>query len=145
MLSVGAICLVLEPRIALVLFLLLLLAAAAPIVMGWIAILPEEREPFAGPDEFPRKKPRDAFAIFLLVNISLSVLMRIPVLDGGKCAHGHYDLVRLRSGTCRGLFRSACQPYPPAIAHWRSAGTSLVAGRAVASGGDYGKPVNGFS
>lgn len=82
MLIAGATLLTLEPRLALVLFLLLLLAAAAPILVGWMAILPAEREPFARPDELPRKKPRDAFAIFLLVNISLSVLLRIPALDG---------------------------------------------------------------
>src|SRR4029077_18583702 len=69
---------VLEPRVALVLFLLLLAAAAAPIVLGWLALLPSESEPFALPDESRRKNPRDPFAIFLLANISVGLLLRIP-------------------------------------------------------------------
>jgi hypothetical protein len=71
-----------DPRLALVLFFLLLLAAAAPIVVGWLALLPSEREPFAVPGEARVKKPRDAFAIFLLVNISLSLVLRVPGFDG---------------------------------------------------------------
>ena len=50
-----AIVAVLEPRLALLLFLLLLLAAAAPIVVGWLSLLPAEREPFAVPGA---KEPR---------------------------------------------------------------------------------------
>jgi hypothetical protein len=68
----------LDARVALVLFVLLLVAAAAPIVLGWLALLPSEREPFALASS---KKPRDPFAIFLLVNISISLLLRIPGLD----------------------------------------------------------------
>lgn len=71
-----------DPRLALVLFVLLLLAAAAPIVLGWLALLPSEREPFASQGEILTKAPRDAFAIFLLVNISLSVLLRVPGFGG---------------------------------------------------------------
>jgi hypothetical protein len=71
-----------DPRLALVLFVLLLLAASAPIVLGWLALLPSEREPFAAPGEIRTKAPRDAFAIFLLVNISLSVLLRVPGFAG---------------------------------------------------------------
>jgi hypothetical protein len=69
---------VLEPRVALVLFVLLLAAAAAPIVLGWLALMPSEREPFALPDESSSKKPRDPFAIFLLANISVGMLLRFP-------------------------------------------------------------------
>jgi hypothetical protein len=71
----------LEPRLALALYLFSLIAAAAPIVFGWIALLPVEREPFAAPGEARSKKPRDAFAIFLLANISVSVLLRMPGID----------------------------------------------------------------
>ena len=71
----------LDARVALVLFILLLVATAAPIISGWLALLPSEREPFAFPDESSGKKPRDAFAIFLLANISLSLLQRIPGID----------------------------------------------------------------
>jgi hypothetical protein len=71
----------LDERVALVLFLLLLAAAVAPIVFAWLALLPSEREPFAAPGEAPNKKPRDTFAIFLLANISIALLLWIPALD----------------------------------------------------------------
>ena len=72
---------VLDARVALVSLLLLIMAAAAPIVLGWLALLPSEREPFALAGEASGKKPRDPFAIFLLVNISVSLLLRTPGLD----------------------------------------------------------------
>jgi len=81
MLIAAATFLALEPRVALVLFLLLLLAAAGPIVLGWIALLPAEREPFARAGELLKKPTRDAFAVFLLVNISVSLLLRVPGFD----------------------------------------------------------------
>jgi hypothetical protein len=68
----------LDHRLALVLYVVLLLAAAAPIVVGWMRLLPPEREPFAKPGEKTDRDGRDAFAIFLLVNITLSLLLRIP-------------------------------------------------------------------
>lgn len=71
----------LDGRVALVLFLLLLAAAVAPILFAWLALLPSEREPFAAPDEAANKKPRDGFAIFLLANISIALLLWIPGLD----------------------------------------------------------------
>src|SRR5229473_5063074 len=70
--------LVLDARVALVSLILLIMAAAAPIVMGWLALLPSEREPFAFAGESSGKKPRDPFAIFLLANISASLLLRFP-------------------------------------------------------------------
>jgi hypothetical protein len=73
-----AILVALDVRLALVLLILLLMAAAAPIVFGWMALLPAERDPFAPAGEPPSKKPRDAFAIFLLANISAGLLLRIP-------------------------------------------------------------------
>src|SRR5438445_8885564 len=73
-----AIVAVLEPRLALLLFLLLLLAAAAPIVVGWLSLLPAEREPFAVPGADRVRKSHDAFAVFLLANISFSVILRAP-------------------------------------------------------------------
>ena len=72
--------LVLEARMALVALMLLSMAAVAPIVLGWLALLPSEREPFAFRGESGGKKPRDPFAIFLLVNVSISLLLRIPGL-----------------------------------------------------------------
>ena|SRR5205814_5025003 len=69
-----------DGRVALVLFILLLLAAATPVVLGWLALLPSEREPFAIPGESRPKKQRDPFAIFLLANISATLLLRVPGL-----------------------------------------------------------------
>jgi hypothetical protein len=71
-----------DARLALMLFVLLVLAAAGPIVVSWLLILPSEREPFARPGEPPAKKARDPFAIFLLANISVSLLLRIPGIEG---------------------------------------------------------------
>jgi hypothetical protein len=76
----------LDHRLALVLYLLLLLAAAWPVVTAWLRVLPAEREPFATADETSPKEERDAFAIFLLANISLSLLLRIPGVDSGALA-----------------------------------------------------------
>lgn len=68
----------LDHRLALVLYVLLLLAAAAPVVIGWMRLLPPEREPFAMAGEKPNGDERDVFAVFLLANITLSLLLRIP-------------------------------------------------------------------
>lgn len=70
--------LALNARLALVLFMQLLMAAAAPIVLGWMALLPDEREPFASSGEIRSNEPHDPFAIFLLANISVCLLLRIP-------------------------------------------------------------------
>lgn len=67
-----------DARLALLLLILLLTATAAPIVLGWMALLPAERDPFAPAGESRNKKPRDPFAIFLLANISVGLLLRIP-------------------------------------------------------------------
>jgi hypothetical protein len=67
-----------DHRLALVLYVLLLLAAAAPIAVAWLRLLPQEREPFAMPGEKVDREDRDVFAIFLLVNMTLSLLLRIP-------------------------------------------------------------------
>ncbi len=71
----------LDHRLALVLYLLLLLAAAASVVIGWLRLLPPEREPFALLGETPRDEDRDVFAVFLLANITLSLLLRIPGIN----------------------------------------------------------------
>jgi hypothetical protein len=68
----------LDARLVLLLLILLVTAAAAPVVLGWMTLLPEEREPFAPAGESRSKKPRDPFAIFLLANISVGLLLRIP-------------------------------------------------------------------
>ena len=73
----------LDHRLALVLYVLLLLAAAAPIVVAWLRLLPPEREPFAMAGEKMDPEDRDAFAIFLLVNITLSLVLRIPGVNAG--------------------------------------------------------------
>jgi hypothetical protein len=68
----------LNPRLAAFLMIALLLGAAIPLVLGWMKILPAEREPFSRPDQTPPSSPRDRFAVFLLVNVSLSLLAAIP-------------------------------------------------------------------
>ena len=73
--------LTMDARLALLLFLVLLLAAATPVVLAWMALLPAEREPFTRPGEPRAKKARDGFAIFLLANISVSLLLRVPEFD----------------------------------------------------------------
>jgi len=70
-----------DARLALILYIALLLGTVAPIAAGWLALLPHEREPFARPGEAPVKKPRDGFAIFLLANISLSLLVPLPGVE----------------------------------------------------------------
>jgi len=70
-----------DHRLALVLYVLLLLGAAVPVAIAWLHLLPAEREPFASPGEKPTKTDRDVFAVFLLVNITLSLLLRIPGID----------------------------------------------------------------
>ncbi len=74
----SVILLALDARLALALLMALLLAAAAPIVLGWMALLPDEREPFAPSGEIRSNERRDPFAIFLLANISVCLLLRIP-------------------------------------------------------------------
>jgi hypothetical protein len=71
----------LDERVALVLFILLLVAAATPIVIGWLRLLPSEGEPFATPGETQTERARDGFAIFLLANITLGLLVRIPGVE----------------------------------------------------------------
>lgn len=58
--------------------MVLLVAAAIPLALGWTRILPPEREPFFRPD-LPRVKAKlDGFAVFLLLNVSLSLVAAIP-------------------------------------------------------------------
>ncbi len=56
----------------------LLIGAAIPLALGWTKILPPEREPFSRADLPPQKTKRDFVAIFLLFNVSLSLLITIP-------------------------------------------------------------------
>lgn len=74
----------LDHRIALVLYAALMLVAAGAIVAGWLRLLPPEREPFVAPGEHPAKTEHDAFAIFLLVNVTVSVLLRFPGLESAN-------------------------------------------------------------
>jgi len=56
----------------------LLVAAAISVALGWTRILPSEREPFARAGQPVPKAPRNRAAIFLLFNVSLSLLAAIP-------------------------------------------------------------------
>ena len=82
MLIVAAIVLAIDRRLALVLFVLLMLGASGAIVVGWLSLLPSEHEPFAAPGEVRLKQPRNLIAVFLLVNLTLSVLLRLPGFNG---------------------------------------------------------------
>ncbi|HXA00059.1 MAG TPA: hypothetical protein VN025_20035 [Candidatus Dormibacteraeota bacterium] len=68
----------LDPRVAVLLLMVLLLGAAIPLALGWTKLLPPEREPFSRPDLPRHRSPRDLFAIFLLVNVSLSLIAAVP-------------------------------------------------------------------
>lgn len=68
----------LNPRLAAFLMMLLLLGAAIPLAFGWTKILPPERDPFSRPDLPRQKHERDFFAVFLLINVSVSLLAAIP-------------------------------------------------------------------
>lgn len=70
-----------DARLALMVYVALLLAAAGPVVVSWLALLPREREPFAAPGEVPEKRPRDPVAIFLLANTTASLFLRLPGVD----------------------------------------------------------------
>jgi len=56
----------------------LLVAAAIPLTLGWTRILPLEREPFFSRRSSRTKAKLDLVALFLLVNVSLSLLAAIP-------------------------------------------------------------------
>src|SRR5438128_7332044 len=58
--------------------MVLLLGAAIPLALAWMKVLPAEREPFSRADQAPPSSPRDRFAVFLLANVSLSMLAAIP-------------------------------------------------------------------
>jgi len=68
----------LNPRLAAFLMIVLLVGAAIPLALGWTKMLPPEREPFSRLDQASPFSPRDPFAIFLLLNISLSLFAAIP-------------------------------------------------------------------
>ena len=71
----------LDPRLAAFLMMVLLLGAAIPLALAWTKILPPDRDPFSRPD-LPRPKRKfDPFAVFLLLNVSLSLLAAIPRID----------------------------------------------------------------
>ena len=77
-----------DHRLALVALALLLIVAAAPLAYAWARLLPEERPPFeptgagTAPEEVaPDGKTlpkRDRFAVFLLICVTMSYLLRFP-------------------------------------------------------------------
>ena len=82
-------------RVALALFVALLVAAAAPLAYAWAKLLPEEPSPFqmhperrAVTDEEELehsrgRRNRDPFAIFLLVCVTASYLLKFPGMPVG--------------------------------------------------------------
>jgi hypothetical protein len=79
-----------DHRIALVAFAALLVAAAAPLASAWARLLPEEPPPFEVPpgpsprEQMPsnweHRRKGDPFAIFLLLCLTLSFLLKFPGL-----------------------------------------------------------------
>jgi hypothetical protein len=77
-----------DHRLALVALALLLIVAAAPLAYAWARLLPEERPPFeaAGGGTAPEEAApggktlpkRDQFAVFLLICVTMSYLVRFP-------------------------------------------------------------------
>jgi hypothetical protein len=79
-----------DHRLALVAFAALLIAAAAPLASAWARLLPEEPPPFglppspAPPGQMSSnpetRRKGDPFAIFLLLCVTLSFLLKFPGL-----------------------------------------------------------------
>jgi hypothetical protein len=78
-----------DHRLALVAFAALLVAAAAPLASAWARLLPEERPPFEIPTPLPSeqmlsnpetRRRASLFAIFLLLCVTLSFLLKFPGL-----------------------------------------------------------------
>lgn len=77
----------LDHRLALLALAALLVAAAAPLAWGWARLLPQEPPPFESPAPSPpsptdasNPSKRDPFAIFLLLCVTLSYLLKFPGL-----------------------------------------------------------------
>jgi len=80
----------LDHRLALVALTVLLLAAAAPLAYAWARLLPEEPPPFetapaAAPEQqalsnSEARRERDPFAVFLLICVTLSYILKFPGL-----------------------------------------------------------------
>jgi len=80
----------LDHRLALAALTALLLAAAAPLAYAWARLLPEEPPPFETapaaapaeevPSNWEARGERDPFAIFLLICVTLSYILRFPGL-----------------------------------------------------------------
>jgi hypothetical protein len=79
-----------DHRVALAALVALLIAAAAPLAYAWAKLLPEEPPPFgapaaSSPDEDLVSNPKsrakkDPLAVFLLVCVTLSYMLRFPGL-----------------------------------------------------------------
>jgi len=79
-----------DHRLALLVLAALLIAAAAPLAYAWARLLPEEPPPFEVPAASPSaedlvsnpksRKKNDPVAVFLLVCVTLSYLLKFPGL-----------------------------------------------------------------
>ena len=82
-----AVIFLLDQRLAFVLLVALIVAAGAALAFAWTRLLPEEPPPFTSKHGPPPKitiyktedaPPRDRFAVFLLVCVTLSYILRFP-------------------------------------------------------------------
>jgi hypothetical protein len=82
--------LLIDHRLALLALIVLLIAAAAPLAYAWARLLPEEPPPFEVPAASPSAEDlvsnrrnaakKDLLAVFLLVCVTLSYILRLPGL-----------------------------------------------------------------
>ena len=151
-----------DHRLALLALAALLIAAAAPLAYAWASLLPEEPPPFEVPAVSPpaegvastAKSPvkKDRFAVFLLVCVTLSYLLRFPGLPFGRwpavavhvaadrlfywgCARSALVL-RRRAGIGGGVFRAAAEPSAGCFDYRWAAGFGALVGQSSATGGD---------
>src|SRR5260370_1424600 len=117
-----------DHRLALVAFAALLIAAAAPLASAWARLLPEEPPPFELPpapssaEQTPSnretRRKGDPFAIFLLLCVTLSFLLKFPAFPPRPPRPRHTPK-SIYSRTCPRICPPAPSPYPAQTA-WHS-------------------------
>ena len=109
-----------DPRVALVFWIALLLLAGGGIAWEWTRLLPPERSPFASPGEPRPPFHRDNFAAVVLPLLTLSFLAKLPGFP--------QELLH------RWLLDALPEPWPDRVIAIVSAMLVLAAGTAAAYG-----------